>query len=176
MTQLYDKAKAVKCLICDIDGVLSDGKLYQSNDGNEMKAFHVQDGMGLKLLMHCGIDVAIITTSTAHIIENRMKQLGIKHYYTGQINKQAAFDTLQSTLELPPEAFAYIGDDLPDLPIIKQVGMGVAVANAVSLVREYACWTTQKSGGNGAVRELCDLLMNAQDKMSLALEAYLADG
>jgi len=176
MTQLYDKAKQIKCLICDVDGVLSDGKLYLSNNGDEIKAFHVQDGMGLKLLMHCGIEVAIITTSVAPIIQHRMKQLGIKHYYTGQINKQSAFETLQKSLSLRPEDFAYIGDDLPDLPIIKQVGMGVAVANAVPLVREYACWTTQKNGGNGAVRELCDLLMSAQDKTDLALNAYLADG
>lgn len=171
---IFEKAKAVKCLICDIDGVLTDGKLYIASDGNELKAFHVQDGMGLKLLMHAGIEVAIITTSTNRVVDHRMKQLGIQHYYKGQVEKTTAYEHLKSTLNLNDEDFAYIGDDLPDLPVLKQVGFSIAVGNAVDAVREFTHWQTEKEGGQGAVRQLCDLILNAQQKHQLALDNYSA--
>ncbi|CAM2978156.1 3-deoxy-manno-octulosonate-8-phosphatase KdsC [Legionella worsleiensis] len=173
MNELFEKAKKVKCLICDVDGVLSDGLLHIDNHGNELKSFHVQDGMGLKLLMAAGIDVAVITTARNAVVDHRMKQLGVVHYFKGQVDKRNAYQQLKETLGLQDEQFAYIGDDLPDLPLIQQVGLGVAVGNAVTQVKEFADWQTQQTGGRGAVRELCDFILNAQDKMDLALEGYL---
>ena len=170
--ELIEKAKKIKCLICDVDGVLTNGLIYLDNHGNESKAFHIQDGMGLKLLMSAGIEVAVITTSRNAVIEHRMRQLGITHYFTGQVEKLTAFNELKTRLNLTNEQFAYAGDDLPDLPIIKQVGLGVAGGNAVPQVKEFAVWTTEKIGGNGAVREICDLILHAQNKFEQALEGY----
>jgi 3-deoxy-D-manno-octulosonate 8-phosphate phosphatase (KDO 8-P phosphatase) len=172
--ELSEKAKKIKCLICDVDGVLTDGRLYIDNFGNEQKAFNVQDGMGLKLLMSAGIEVAVITTARAPLVDLRMKQLNIRHYFKGQLEKETAYETLKSQLQLPDHAFAYIGDDLPDLPILKRVGLSIAVANAVPQVKEAALWTTQFSGGMGAVREACDFILNAQGKFDAALQGYFA--
>lgn len=174
MNSLLEKAKKIKCLISDVDGVLTDGLLFLDNNGNELKAFNVQDGMGLKLLMAAGIEVAIITTAQNKVIDHRMQQLGIKHYFKGQVDKRLAYKTLRETLGLEHDEFAYVGDDLPDLPLIQQVGLGVAVANAVSQVKEFAAWVTEQHGGRGAVREVCDLVLGAQGKHEIALSRYLS--
>ncbi len=174
MKEILEKAKKITCLICDVDGVLTDGLLYIDNHGNEQKAFHIQDGMGLKLLMAAGIHVVIITTSRNAVIDHRMQQLGVRHYFKGQVDKRAAFEKIKTELKLTNDTIAYIGDDLPDLAIIRQVCLGVAVANAVPEVKEFAHWHTQAEGGRGAVRELCDLILNAQEKHDEALERYLA--
>ena len=174
MKQVHEKAKKIQCLICDIDGVLTDGLIYIDNHANEQKAFNIQDGLGLKLLMAAGIEVAVITGSQNAVIEHRMKQLDIRHYFKGQINKQSAFQELKTRLNLKDEAFAYVGDDLPDLPIMKQVGLSVAVSNAVAQVKEIANWNTELHGGRGAVREVCDLILKAQNKLDTALEKFLA--
>ena len=173
MNALLEKAKKIQCVICDIDGVLTDGLLYIDNHANELKAFNIQDGLGLKLLMSAGIEVAIITGSKNDVIEHRMRQLDIRHYFKGQINKQAAFQELKIRLKLDNDAFAYIGDDLPDLPIMKQVGLSVAVSNAVRQVKDIATWTTERHGGRGGVCEVCDLILTAQDKMDAALAKFL---
>lgn len=173
MSDLIERAKKIKCLICDVDGVLSDGLLHIDNHGNELKSFHVQDGMGLKLLMSAGIEVAVITTARNAVVDHRMQQLGITHYFKGQVDKRRAYQELKTRLSLQDEQFAYVGDDLPDLPLIKLVGFGVAVANAVPMVKEYADWQTQKNGGRGGVRELCDFILQAQNKTERALEGYL---
>ena len=174
MKQVHEKAKKIQCLICDIDGVLTDGLIYIDNHANEQKAFNIQDGLGLKLLMAAGIDVAVITGAQNAVIDHRMKQLDIRHYFKGQINKQSAFQELKTRLNLKDEAFAYVGDDLPDLPIMKQVGLSVAVSNAVAQVKEIANWNTELHGGRGAVREVCDLILKAQNKLDTALEKFLA--
>lgn len=176
MTELLEKAKKIRCVICDIDGVLTDGLIYIDNQGNELKAFNIQDGLGLKLLMAAGIEVAVITTSRNAVIDHRMQQLGIQHYYKGQVDKQNAYQQLKAKLALNDEAFAYIGDDLPDIAIIRQVGLGIAVANAVNQVKEFATWHTQQHGGRGAVREVCDFILNAQNKQEEALNNYLSTG
>ena len=174
-TKLIERIKAIRCLICDVDGVLTNGVLYMDTDGKETKAFHVHDGVGLKLLMCAGIQVSIITTTRNQIIDDRMAQLGVKHFFKGQVNKQSAYDTLKTNLNLPDSAFAYIGDDLPDLPIMKQVGFSVAVADAVDAVKKATSWQTQKPGGHGAVRELCDLILDARNAQDSALDQYLTD-
>ena len=173
MNNLVEKARNIKCLICDVDGVLTDGLIFLDNHANELKAFNIQDGMGLVLLRAAGIEVAVITTSKNAVIDHRMKQLGIIHYFTGEVEKLTAFEKLKAQLGLTNEQFAYAGDDLPDLPIIRQVGLGVAVANAVPQIKEFAAWTTEKHGGRGAVREICDLILTAQGKFDQALEKYL---
>lgn len=169
-----EKAKKIRCVICDIDGVLTDGSLYLNSLGNELKAFHVHDGLGLKLLMCAGIEVAVITGSVNVVVENRMAQLGIKHFFTGQINKQAAYQALKERLNLIDAEFAYIGDDLPDLPIMQQVGFSFAVANAMPEVKAHSDWNTELHGGRGAVREVCDFILRAQDKKDAALKRFLS--
>lgn len=174
MNDLIEKAKKIQCVICDVDGVLTDGLLYYDTFGHEQKTFNVQDGMGLKMLLSAGIEVAVITTSTNEIIDHRMKQLTIKHYYKGQVEKETAYKNLKQRLNLTDDAFAYVGDDLPDLPIIRQVGFGVAVANAVPQVKSAAVFHTVKSGGQGAVREVCDFILTSQDAFEKGLNGYLA--
>ncbi len=173
MNLLLDQAKKIKCLICDIDGVLTDGLIYIDNHANELKGFNIQDGFGLKLLQSAGIEVAVITGSQNAVIDHRMKQLKITHYFKGQINKESAYQQLKSALNLTDEAFAYVGDDLPDMPIMKQVGMGVAVSNAVRQVKDIASWSTELHGGRGAVREVCDFILNAQNKHEQAVATFL---
>lgn len=167
------KLKAIKCLILDVDGVLTDGLLHIANDGNELKTFHVHDGMGLKLLLNADINVAVITTSNNEVIDLRMKQLGIQHYYKGELNKIGAYTDLKKTLGLIDEDCAYIGDDLPDIPILKKVGISFTVNNARPEVKDMVDYTATQDGGRGAVREICDMILHAFDKKTSALEHYL---
>lgn len=175
LNDLSLKAQKIQCLVCDVDGVLTDGLIHMDNQGNEIKTFSIQDGMGLKLLMAAGIKIAVITTSSHAAIDRRIHQLGIPYYFPGQIDKRPAFDQLQLTLNLPDDAFAYIGDDLPDLPIIRKVGLGIAVANAVHQVKAAADWQTEQSGGRGAVRAVCELLLFSQNKEEFALTQYFSE-
>lgn len=168
------KAGKIKCFICDVDGVMTDESIIIDNTGNELRYFNVHDGFGLKLLMFAGIEVAVITTSSCEVIDHRMRQLGIKHYFKRQFNKQQAFLELQKTLQLDLDEFAYIGDDLPDIPIMQQVGLSFAVANAVAGVKKCATIQTHAYGGKGAIREACDLLLAAQNKTEIALAKYLS--
>lgn len=170
----YAKAEKIKCFITDVDGVLTDGAIIIDNHGNELRSFNVQDGMGLKLLMLSGIEVAVITTSKCEVIDHRMRQLGITHYFKGQYNKENAFLKLQEILQIDFESFAYIGDDLPDIPIMQQVGLSFAVANAVPEVKASATIKTTAKGGSGAVREACDFLLTAQNKTATAIKKYLS--
>lgn len=173
MQSLQQRAQNIKCLICDVDGVLTDGYVYMSEDGQDYKAFHYHDGVGLKLLMLSGIEIAIITTSVNKSIDRRIQQLGINHYYTGHVNKLNPYQALKQQLQLDDQQIAYIGDDLPDLPIIEQVGLGVAVNNAIKQVAQGAHYVTQHAGGHGAVREVCDLIMESQNTLPIALDRLM---
>lgn len=172
MQALIEKAKHIKCLVCDVDGVLTDGHLYYNHTGMDHLRFHVHDGIGIKLLQNMGIHIAIITTSNNKIIDNRVGFLGIEHYYKGKINKNIAYQDLTEKLKLNDEQIAYVGDDIPDLPLIQRVGLGVAVANCNDSIREHADWITTKHGGQGAVREVCDLIMQAQDSIHNVFDDY----
>ncbi|OGV27952.1 MAG: 3-deoxy-D-manno-octulosonate 8-phosphate phosphatase [Legionellales bacterium RIFCSPHIGHO2_12_FULL_35_11] len=174
MKELEEKAKKIKCVICDLDGVLTNGNIFIDNDNNELKSFNIQDGLGLRLLLSAGIEVAIITGSVNKVVDIRMKQLKINHYFKGQINKKNAYLELKSRLNLTDDEFAYIGDDLPDLEIMQEVGLSVAVANAVKEVKARSFWNTEYAGGQGAVREVCDYILAVQGKSEIALERYLA--
>lgn len=169
---LSDKLRAIRLLICDVDGVLTDGLLYYQHDQIAYKAFHVHDGLGLKLLQMCDVEVGIITTCTSSTIHHRMQQLNIRHVYQGQVNKLNAYNQLLQTTGLSDHQVAYIGDDLPDLALIERVGFGVAVANATPRVKQAADWITHKPGGQGAVREVCDLILEVQDPTHQALQRY----
>lgn len=171
--ELKIKLKKIKCFITDVDGVLSNGLLYLTNEGDEIKSFHVHDGMGLKFLMHANIHVAVITASKNHIIDKRMQQLGIEHYFCGQQNKSKAYQTLKQRLNLSDEACAYIGDDLPDLPLLEKVGFSATVSDGRPEVKDKVDFISQHPGGYGAVREVADLILYAQQTMQTALESYL---
>lgn len=149
----------IKLLVLDVDGVLTDGKLYIADDGSETKSFHVQDGLGLKYLLDKAIAVAVISGRKSTATMKRIEELGIKYAYYGVMNKIEPFQALQQQLHLQNENIACIGDDLPDLPIIQTAGFGVAVANAVLKVRQAADYITKAKGGEGAVREVCDIIL-----------------
>lgn len=170
---IITKAKNIKLLVCDIDGVFSDGKIYLGNDGEELKAFNTKDGFGIKALGQSGVDVAVITGRQSNIVEKRMTALGVKFIVQGQEDKLPALQSIANKLELNPTQVAYIGDDVPDLPCIKYVGLGVAVKDAHPLVSQGADYITFINGGCGAVRELTDLIMMSQDTLSGATGASI---
>ena len=175
MQTIQDKAQKIRCLICDFDGVMTDGRIFIDNQGNEFKAFNIQDGFGIKLLQAADIEVAIITGSRQTVVDHRIKQLNITHIYRGVINKQNSYSNLKSELSLQDAEIAYIGDDLPDLQIMQKVGLSIAVANAVKQVKENADLSTDSKGGHGAIREACDFILEAQGCLNTALQRFLGD-
>ncbi|WP_035386997.1 3-deoxy-manno-octulosonate-8-phosphatase KdsC [Ferrimonas senticii] len=164
-TEVIDRAAAIKLLVCDVDGVFSDGRIYLGNNGEELKAFHTRDGFGIKALQHANIQVAVITGRRSQIVQQRMTALGVQHIIQGCEDKLTAFNELCQQLGLSAEACAYIGDDLVDLPVMQQVNLAVAVHDAHPALLPQAHYRTYLNGGFGAVRELCDLLLQAQGKL-----------
>ncbi|PKM17740.1 MAG: 3-deoxy-manno-octulosonate-8-phosphatase KdsC [Gammaproteobacteria bacterium HGW-Gammaproteobacteria-15] len=164
---IINKARAIKLLICDVDGVFSDGRLYLGNQGEELKAFHTRDGYGVKALRQAGIEVAVITGRNSAIVQQRMTALTVPFIYQGQENKLAAFADLRQQLQLTPEQIAYIGDDLPDWAVMQHCGLSVAVKDAHPYLRQHADYITTMAGGFGAVRELCDLILISQQHFGL---------
>lgn len=173
MLRLGEKLKKIVLAIFDIDGVFTDGKLYLSNSGEEMRSFHLHDGLGIKLLLKQGIEVAVITAKQSETVKLRCQSLGIQHIYQGYERKEPAYQELLQTLQLSSEVVCYTGDDLPDLPLIKCSGVGIAVANAQAVLKEYADYVTHKAGGEGAVREVCDLILKAKSIYYSAIDNYL---
>lgn len=162
--ELLARAARIRLAVFDVDGTLTDGRLWYGEDGRETKVFHVHDGLGLKLLQSHGVEVALITARISHPVALRAEELKIAHVYQGQSDKLACFRELLAALDLDAEQAAFIGDDLPDLPPMRQAGLAVAVANAHPWVAEQAHWRTGKTGGLGAAREVCDLILLAQGK------------
>ena len=162
--ELQARLRQVQLLILDVDGVLTDGRLYYGADGAELKAFHVQDGSALKRLRAAAVPVAIVSGRTSAAVERRASELGIEHLYAGVEDKAAALRELQHATDIAVEAMAHVGDDLPDLPLFERVGVAFAVANAHPAVAARADYVTAASG---AVREICDLLLLAQGKWTL---------
>nr|WP_027160150.1 3-deoxy-manno-octulosonate-8-phosphatase KdsC [Methylobacter luteus] len=173
MQAVLEKAKKLKLLILDVDGVLTDGKLFFDNDGNEYKAFHSRDGHGIKLLRQTGVEVAVISGRKSSSVALRMKNLGIEYVYQGHENKIAAFNEIIGKLRITPDQAAHVGDDLLDLPIMTRVGLAIAVDDANFAVKQRADWCTTLPGGHGAVREVCDLIMQAQGHFDDVVNAYL---
>lgn len=173
LSAIAEKAKNIKLLILDVDGVLTDGRLFFDNDGNEYKSFHARDGHGIKLLQQTGVQVAIISGRKSSTVALRMKNLGVDHVYQGHENKIAAFNEIIEKIGIAPEQAAHVGDDLLDLPIMIRVGLAIAVNDANFAVKERADWCTVLPGGLGAVREVCDFIMQAQGNYDAVLAAYL---
>ena len=157
-----DALAAIRLLVLDVDGVMTDGRLHYDAQGREAKVFHVHDGHGIKQAMRAGIEIAVISGRRSAAVKARLAELGIEHVRLGQETKSRAFTDLTTRLDIPPEACACMGDDEPDLPIMQAAGIGIAVANAHPTVRGQADWQTALGGGQGAVREVCDALIAAR--------------
>ncbi len=159
-----EKAARLTAISFDIDGVLTDGRITYTDDGLEIKSFHVQDGAALKLLMANGIHVALITGRESPIVERRARELGIAHVYQGSEHKAAAFDDFLASTGAEPWQSAHVGDDLPDLVLFDRVGLSVSVPNGHPTVQQRADWVTTTRGGEGVARELAELILKSQDK------------
>ncbi len=156
----------VKLVAFDVDGVFTDGRFYLSDDGVESKAFNTQDGFGIRQLLTAGITVAVISGRSSVAVEKRMRELDVPHVVQGCKDKVAALDEIATSAGLSAAECAYVGDDIPDLPLLEHVGLSFAVANAVEPVRARCDYTTSASGGAGAVREVCEMLLAARGVLS----------
>lgn len=174
MQDILEKAKQIKLVVFDVDGVLTDGALFLGDDGQEYKAFHSRDGHGMKMLQATGVEIGIITGRTSRVVELRMESLGIRHVYQGQLDKRPAYDRLKQELGLSDSQIAYVGDDVVDLPLLTRAGLAVAVQDAHPLVKQHTHWQTPSAGGRGAARDVCELVMEAQGQLQPALQAYLS--
>jgi len=172
--ELASKIRAVKLVVFDVDGVLTDGRIIFSNSGEETKLFDVKDGHGIKLLMRSGIDVAIITARESDVVRRRARDLGITHVFQGMKDKKMALEELVKASGVAPDAMAYMGDDIIDLPVLKRVAFSAAVADAVSEVIERVDFVAKRPGGRGAARELAELILKVQGKWDEVMKAYLA--
>ncbi len=171
---LAQRILALRLVAFDVDGILTDGGLYLTDSGEEMKRFNSLDGHGLKMLKASGVEIAIITGRTSRCVELRAKNLGITHLYQGVEDKWAAMQQLLSLLNLAPDVAAFMGDDVIDLPVMRRVGFSITVPNAPQVVRDHAHYLTQREGGHGAVREACELIMSAQGTLDAQLAPYLS--
>lgn len=170
---LLNKAQLIKLVAFDIDGIMTDGRLYFTSLGDEIKAFNVKDGLGLNLLRKSGVEVAIITGRTSELVNRRARDLKIDKLIQGREDKKIALLELMEKENLSAEQIAYMGDDLPDLPAIRHAGLGITVADALPIVKQHADLITEAKGGDGAVREFCDWLLQAQGNLDKVLEPYL---
>ncbi|MEO8306159.1 MAG: HAD family hydrolase [Betaproteobacteria bacterium] len=159
---LVQRALRIRLLTCDVDGVLTDGSIYVGDDGRETKAFNALDGVGIRMLMRAGVTVAWITGSNAPSVTHRARGLGVDRIVLGAEDKLTPWESLRGELGLAPSACAHIGDDLPDVPVFARCGFAVAVPHAPPFVRTQAHYVTERDGGRGAVRELCEMILAAQ--------------
>ncbi|MEO5629797.1 MAG: HAD hydrolase family protein [Thermomonas sp.] len=168
-TDVLQRAAGIRLIGFDVDGTLTDGRLFYGTDGAEAKAFHVQDGLGLVLLRHAGITTALVTARISPVVEQRGRELQVPHIHTGERGKLARMKKIAAGMGIAMEAVAFVGDDLPDLATLRGVGLAIAPANAHSWVLAEAHWTTPRDGGAGAARDACDLLLHAQGKVDAIL-------
>jgi 3-deoxy-D-manno-octulosonate 8-phosphate phosphatase (KDO 8-P phosphatase) len=161
-TEFETLAAQVRLLVLDVDGVMTDGRLHYDADGREQKVFHVRDGYGIKQVLNAGIEVAVISGRQSRAVQTRINELGIQHAFLGQNDKLDALNDVTGQLAMPLNEVVCIGDDSPDLAILAAAGIGIAVADAHPSVLAQADWVTRLPGGLGAVREVCDLLIDAQ--------------
>ncbi|MGV6806671.1 MAG: KdsC family phosphatase [bacterium] len=166
-------ARDIRLLLLDVDGVMTDGRLHYSSAGDEIKSFNIKDGLGIKLLQRAGIEVGIITGRVSPMVERRATELGIALIVQGREDKLIALRELTQERDIPLNAVAYMGDDLPDLSAIRAVGLGATVADGNSFVAQHALLQTAACGGCGAVRELAEIILSAQNKLADATAPYL---
>lgn len=169
---LIARARRIRLLSCDVDGVLTDGRIFVAEDGRELKAYSCLDGLGMKWLERSGVAVAWITGSKSPAVAQRARTLGIARVIQGAENKLDSWERLRDELALDPEECAHIGDDLPDLAVIARCGLGATVPNAPELLQRRAHYVTRTEGGAGAVRELAELILEAQGKLEGLLRTY----
>ncbi|HTT07502.1 MAG TPA: HAD-IIIA family hydrolase [Gammaproteobacteria bacterium] len=172
---LRKRAAAIKLVVFDVDGTLTDGGLVLGPNGQEFKVFHVRDGQGMVMLREAGLEVAIVTSRSSEVVADRMRALGIRYVYQGYSDKLSIFQELLTALNLRPVQCACVGDDLTDLPLLTRAGLAVAVADAHPAVLDSAHWCTQLPGGRGAAREVCDFILDAQGRLA-AMTARYAGG
>jgi 3-deoxy-D-manno-octulosonate 8-phosphate phosphatase (KDO 8-P phosphatase) len=173
MPAINEKAKAVRLLILDVDGVLTSGVIYYAN-GDQFKGFHVHDGLGIKLLQKAGIEVAVISAKKSELVSRRLAELQVEHIYLGHEEKLAPYQELKQKLQLNDADIAYMGDDLPDLPVLRRVGFAVTVPQAPEIIKQHVDFITKIKAGKGAVREVCELILEAQGLYQGVIESYLA--
>lgn len=173
MNSIETKAQKTQLVILDVDGVLTNGGLQFDNHGQEYKTFNSLDGHGIRMLLECNIQVAVITGRQSNLVEHRMTDLGVRLVYQGYRDKLPAFEELLSETGLLTEHIAYVGDDIPDLAIMSRVGFSIAVDNAHSFVKQHADWITQARGGSGAVREVTDYILKTKGLLDEKQASYL---
>ncbi|MGB5569660.1 MAG: 3-deoxy-manno-octulosonate-8-phosphatase KdsC [Sedimenticolaceae bacterium] len=173
MQDIREKAANIRLIVFDVDGVLTDGSLYIGDDGQEYKAFNSKDGHGMVMLQHSGVEIAIITGRSSEVVRIRMASLGIQRVYQGKKEKLPAYEELKQITGLGDEQIAYVGDDVVDLPVMTRAGLAITVQDAHPLAKQHAHWVTPSGGGHGAAREVCELIMDAQDSLQSALQRYL---
>lgn len=174
MDAASERARSLKLMAFDVDGVLTDGALHFTDGGEEMKSFHTLDGLGLKLLAGAGVELALITGRSSRAVAKRAAELGITHLFQGADDKLAVLEGLRARLGLALSACGYMGDDLPDLPLLVRCGFAATVPEAPEAVRARAHYVTGRPGGRGAVREVCELILAAQGALDGAVARYLA--
>ena len=167
------RAKRIKLVVLDVDGVMTDGSLYLCDDGQEYKAFNSQDGLGMKLLKASGVELAIITGRTSKVVVQRAESTGVAHFFQGVEDKLEAFLHLAQELGIDHSECAFVGDDVVDLPPMRRSGLAVTVPAAPALVKQHAHYVTEREGGRGAVRELAELIMHAQGTFDAQMAQYL---
>ena len=170
---ILERAKKIKYLFLDVDGVLTDGKLYFGKSGEELKVFNVKDGQGIRLLQREGIEVGIISARDSEIVTQRANELNISHLFQGEKDKASKLEEFIASRSLKLDEIAFLGDDIPDLRVIKMVGLGFCVADSSEHIIKSADWRTESNGGHGAIREVAELLLTAQQKLSSSLNKYL---
>lgn len=167
---MIGRISPVRLLLLDVDGVLSDGRIVYDAHGTEIKTFDVKDGHGIKMLQKAGIIVGIVSGRTSRVVNVRAKELGIDILYQGISDKTLPYNEITEQLGLRDEEIAYIGDDVVDLPILRRVGFAVATADAVDDIRPYVHYVTNRYGGRGAVREVCDLILKVKGEWQAVME------
>lgn len=172
---MQERLQKIRLLLLDVDGVMTDGRIIYDDQGGETKAFDVKDGHGIKLLQRAGIRVGIITGRQSAVVDRRAMELGIELVYQGAKDKLAPYREILQKTGLDDEQVAYVGDDLPDLPILRRVGFAATVADAVDEVKPYAHYVTRRAGGCGAVREICDLLLKESGRWENVATRYFAE-
>lgn len=174
MMDATNRAAQVRLMMFDVDGVMTDGALYLSDSGDEIKAFNALDGHGMKMLAASGVRLAIITGRRSRLVEARARNLGVDLLFQGVEDKRATFESLANKLGIAASGCGYIGDDVIDLPVMRRCGFAASVPDAPEIVRSHAHYVTRARGGHGAVRELAEYLMRAQNTLDAALAPYLA--